>query len=114
MDGTSQKQDQINAAVARIWQQKKSLTLVSIAAVERAAAALLDGSFTPELRAHAAIEAHKLAGSLGTFGFTQGSRLSRSMEEILTRASDLQPQDGQELSELLRQLHIELEPVSGC
>jgi len=113
MNETLANQARVKALVAKIWEQKKHLTLNSVAAIERASSALIACLLTPELRGEAAIEAHKLAGALGTFGFPEGSRLARSMEEILTREADLNRQDGEELAEFLQQLRKVLDSASN-
>ena len=51
--------------------------------LQRAAIALADGSLSPDLRADAHAAAHKLAGSLGTFGFTAVGELAREAEALL-------------------------------
>jgi HPt (histidine-containing phosphotransfer) domain-containing protein len=99
----------IQALVARLWAQKKNVTLSRIAVLEQASSALASGLLPPELRAQAAGEAHKLAGSLGTFGFPEGSRLARAMEELLIANTNLNCDDGVRLSQLLLQLCSELE-----
>jgi HPt (histidine-containing phosphotransfer) domain-containing protein len=109
MDEKISNPGKIRALVARVWQQKKDLTLVSIGVVEEASSALLSGVLTPELRERAAMEAHKLAGSLGTFGFPEGSHLSRAIEEILTGRTELERVDAEHLAVLLQQLRRILE-----
>jgi HPt (histidine-containing phosphotransfer) domain-containing protein len=103
----------IKALLARLWEQKKDVTLSRIAVVEQASSALASGLLTPELRAHAAGEAHKLAGSLGTFGFPEGSRLARAVEALLTADADLDRDDGARLAQLLLQLRTELQPATN-
>ena len=99
----------INALVTRIWLQKKDVTLSRVATIEQACAALSSAALAPELRGEAAIESHKLAGSLGTFGFPEGSRLACRMQEILTSETALNRDDAEELTRLLRELRRELE-----
>lgn len=107
-----QDRQTLNALVARLWAQKKDLTLGRIAVVEQASCALASGSLTKELRGHAAGEAHKLAGSLGTFGFAEGSRLARAMEVMLTAEAELNRDDGERLAQLLSQLRSELQAAA--
>jgi HPt (histidine-containing phosphotransfer) domain-containing protein len=107
-----QDRQTLNALVARLWAQKKDLTLGRIAIVEQASSAVASGSLTKELRGHAAGEAHKLAGSLGTFGFSEGSRLSRAMEVILASEAELNRDDGERLAQLLSQLRSELQAAA--
>ncbi|MCL1473549.1 response regulator [Argonema antarcticum] len=73
----------IQSAVAGIWEKFKDKIINRFAAIERANTALLAGTFNDELRQKAVSEAHKLAGSLGTFGFAEGSSLARKIEELL-------------------------------
>jgi chemotaxis protein histidine kinase CheA len=51
--------------------------------------ALLEGTLTEELRHQAIVEAHTLVGSLGSFGFTEASRLSRELEHIFKAEESL-------------------------
>jgi HPt (histidine-containing phosphotransfer) domain-containing protein len=104
------RQQKIKALLAQLWLEKKDVTLGRIAVVEVASSALVSGFLAPELRTQALVEAHKLAGSLGTFGFQEGSRLSRTMEETLQEKRVLDISDGKRLVQLLHQLRCEL----GC
>ena len=74
-------QDQVLALVAQIWEQSKDKIVARIGTLEQATTALLDGRLETDLRREAEREAHKLAGSLTTFGFPEGSRLARDMEQ---------------------------------
>ncbi|MEL6262320.1 MAG: response regulator [Cyanobacteria bacterium J06626_6] len=51
-----------------------------IAVLEKGAAALADGTIQPELYRNSRISAHKLAGSLGSYGFLEGSQIARKVE----------------------------------
>lgn len=105
-------QEKIKGLLARLWLEKREVTLGRIAVVEAASSALATGFLPPELRARASGEAHKLAGSLGTFGFPEGSRLSRTMEETLKEERILDGSDGERLAQLLAQLRCELDGAS--
>ena len=107
-----QDRQTLNALVARLWAQKKHLTLSRIAVLEQASSALAAGSLTRELCGRAGGEAHKLAGSLGTFGFAEGSRLARAMEVMLTSDAELNRDDGERLAQLLSQLRSELQAAA--
>ncbi len=50
------------------------------------AAASLRESPAPEVTARAKDEAHRLAGSLGCFGFDEGSGIAADIEELLSQA----------------------------
>jgi HPt (histidine-containing phosphotransfer) domain-containing protein len=51
-----------------------------ISTLEQAVAAIRDGTLDERLRAGAERDAHKLVGSLGTFGMPRGSQLARMLE----------------------------------
>jgi len=100
---------EFKALLARLWEETKEVTLGRITVIEDASTALVRGSLTPDLRVRAASEAHKLAGSLGTFGFSEGFQLSRTIEQMLKAEADLDRDRGSQLAQLLRQLRCELE-----
>lgn len=54
-----------------------------LAVLKQAVAALGRGTLSDELQQQAGREAHKLAGSLGSFGFTQASQLAQEIETLL-------------------------------
>lgn len=53
-------------------------------------------------------EAHRLAGSLGTYGYIKGSELSRAIEQLLSQNAQLKPPHTAQLAELLTQLKQEI------
>ena len=65
--------------IAALWHRNQPQVLERLALLDQAATALL----TPELRQQAHATAHKLAGSLGMFGFHEGTRLAREIEQHL-------------------------------
>ncbi len=66
--------------LAQIWQRNQLQVLDRIIVLERAAQAAEGNVLQPSLRADAISIAHKLAGSLGMFGFKEGTRLAREIE----------------------------------
>ena len=70
----------IAGALARIWEERRASFAQRTEAIDAAIGALASGALTDELRAAATREAHKLAGSLGTFGLPRGSELARGLE----------------------------------
>ena len=58
------------------------MTLGRITVIEEASSALLCGLLDPELRARAAGEAHRLSGSLGALGFSEGFGLAHTIKQI--------------------------------
>ena len=71
-------------AVAGVWEKYKGRVSEQVNVLFKAAQVLHnDESLTNELHSQAAAEAHTLAGSLGTFGFPNGSKLAREIEHLL-------------------------------
>ncbi|CAA9471740.1 MAG: Circadian input kinase A [uncultured Solirubrobacteraceae bacterium] len=100
--------DGTQAALATLWKQHEQAILDRVGVLERAVAALVRGVLDEGLRAEAEREAHKLAGTLGTFGFTKGSQCAHEVELILEIPATLGPARVPLLSELLVQLRSEL------
>lgn len=71
------------AAVTAVWLKYRDQVLARVDVLEAAALRLLEGRLDREERRAAEREAHKLAGSVGTFGFAEGSRLAREAETLL-------------------------------
>lgn len=67
-------------ALARLWERFREAFEDQLAVLEQAAVAVLSNDLTPELAARATGEAHKLAGSLGTYGMPQGTEIARDIE----------------------------------
>jgi diguanylate cyclase (GGDEF)-like protein len=77
--------------------------------LEQAAQALSAGTLDDALRQRAEREAHKLTGSLGTFGFARGSQLAWELEQALRTGVPLEQTEASRLSELVGTLRRELE-----
>jgi HPt (histidine-containing phosphotransfer) domain-containing protein len=75
---------QIAEAMNRLWAQFLPQIEERVATLEAAASAVSQGALTPALREQAAAAAHKLAGTLGTFGLSQGTELAREAEQFYT------------------------------
>ncbi len=76
--------------------------------IERAVVAGIERRLDPERQRDAGREAHKLAGSLGTFGFDDASRLARALELALSATELLEPVPALDLSRLVVDLQAEL------
>jgi PAS domain S-box-containing protein len=97
------------AAIAGVWQRYKGRVAEQINVLERAAEALSLNTLSEELQDAARKEAHTLAGSLGTFGFPQGSQLAREIENLLKADRPLEPTAAIALRDLVRSLRQETE-----
>ena len=71
------------AMVAAIWQRNQPQVLERLALLDEAAKALTDGALTASLRESAIATAHKLAGTLGMFGYPEGTHVARALEQQL-------------------------------
>ncbi len=100
--------DATQAALATLWAQHEKAILERVGVLERAVAALARGVLDEGLRAEAEREAHKLAGTLGTFGFAKGSQCAHEVEMIFEGPAALGPARVPALSELMVELRSEL------
>ncbi|MEM8613635.1 MAG: response regulator [Cyanobacteria bacterium P01_H01_bin.105] len=76
-------QADMEAAIAKAWEMHQDTMQERLTVLEAAVAALNGGQLSPELQHAGRSQAHKLAGSLGCFGFAEGSRLARQLEQLL-------------------------------
>ncbi len=82
-DATSNLEQQtadLKLSMMTIWQRTKSLHLERVTLLEQAIELLKTAKLTPALRQTAVQTAHKLVGSLGTFGFESGSKTAQQLE----------------------------------
>ncbi|MDF0556261.1 response regulator [Kamptonema sp. UHCC 0994] len=107
----SNKESSLSDAIAKVCERFKSSISDRIAIFDQTHVALSLGQLSDELRQQASQEAHKLIGSLGTFGLAEGSRLAREIENLLQ--SNLKQDQAPQLSELVATLRRELEQESG-
>ena len=88
-------------ALAQIWERHHAAVLAQVGAIEAAVVALTRGELDEARRERATREAHKLAGSLGTFGLARASERSRELELLLGAPETLGPASVPRLSELV-------------
>lgn len=89
--------------MARLWIKFLPEIERRVASLETAVQALSERSLTAELQATAHADAHKLAGSLGTFGMHRGTELARTVELMLAGA--VSTADLASLDPIVRELH---------
>ncbi|MEC4985980.1 MAG: response regulator [Oscillatoria sp. PMC 1068.18] len=113
------KQEQTLIAVAEAWTKFKQPTLIRVETIEKAIAKLASGSFSEQMRQKAEQEAHKLAGSLGMFGLSEGSHLAREIENWLiklgaTTANNLDRSEIHQNTQIaLTQTNLQLEDLQA-
>lgn len=99
---------QTQAAIAELWESFKGPILERLTLLEDAIAALEQGRLSEDIRSEGQRAAHKLVGSLGMFGYPQGSEIARLME-ILFQSEGCRDKGG-ELRSHLKQLQALLIP----
>lgn len=97
------------AAIAQLWVRFRPQALERVAILEEALAALNQGSLDAALCQAAEKNAHKLAGSVGTFGFASASVIARKIEHIFQDGLAAAAQNHATLRELIPALRPLLE-----
>lgn len=97
-------QSEITAAVVKTWQAHQGTMQERLRVLEAAAAAMGTGQLSEELQHAGQSQAHKLAGSLGCFGFSEGSRIARELEHLLQLEVPQRPEHAPRVSELVQSL----------
>ncbi len=72
--------------IAGIWRRNRTQVLARLELLECTATAVAAESLTLPLLEEALSTSHKLAGSLGMFGFGEGTQLARVLEQQLESA----------------------------
>lgn len=101
----------VNAAIGALWERFKGVAFDRLETLEAVVVAQLEGRLDPAQKRRAEREAHKLAGSVGTFGFAEGSRIAREIEVLLQ--GPLGEAETLRLSDLSVALRGVLERASG-
>jgi Hpt domain len=79
--------DKTDALLAKLWVSVRPLVEERLVTLDHAAAAASAGTLAEDLRKEAASGAHKLAGSLGMYGYDEGTRVAREIEVLLGGAA---------------------------
>ena len=95
----------LGSALAMLWQRHRQTNLDRISLLELTTADVLRSKADDKAVAEAGSAAHKLAGSLGTFGFDAGSRAALDAEHLL-REPEI---DGRLLSEAVMALRASVQ-----
>jgi diguanylate cyclase (GGDEF)-like protein len=110
MTTTSQEDAALAAALAMLWQRHRQANLDLITLIETTTADVLRSEAGHLAVAEAAGAAHKLAGSLGTFGLESGSRAALEAELLLREPTI----DGQRLAEAVTALRASVDEVGDA
>jgi len=79
--------DKTELLLAALWVKVRPLVEERLTTLDQAAAAASAGTLGDDLRKEAAGSAHKLAGSLGMYGYDEGTRIARELEVLLGGAA---------------------------
>jgi HPt (histidine-containing phosphotransfer) domain-containing protein len=101
-------EDKTAALLATLWVKIRPLVEGRLATLDKAAAAASAGTPAEDLRKEAASSAHKLAGSLGMYGYDEGTRVARELEVLLGGAKP----DAARLSALIAELRAAVFPAA--
>ena len=104
----SEAADKTAALLAKLWVKIQPIVEERMVVLDRASQAAAQGSLSEELRLEARSSAHKLAGSLGMYGFDEGTRVARELELLLGSAAP----DPARLSPLVLELRTSVVPKS--
>lgn len=92
----------LQARLAETWLRFQDVIDQRVATIEAGVVAAAAGDLTEEMSESVAGEAHKLVGSLGTFGMRSGSDIARRIEDIF--AGDVSVTAANEAGRLTEQL----------
>lgn len=93
-------EDKTAALLAVLWVKVRPLVEERLAVLDKAAVAASAGTLADDLRKEAMSNAHKLAGSLGMYGYDEGTRVARELEVLLGGAKP----DAARLAKLIAEL----------
>lgn len=96
--------------ITQSWSKFKDLAWQRLADLEHLAMALVEEQIplTPEIHTQARDSVHKLAGSLGCFGFSEGSKIAKQLEQLI-RSNSISQADIKQITKLIAALHTELQ-----
>ncbi|GAB1544672.1 response regulator [Scytonema sp. NUACC21] len=95
---------QARASVNKVIERYQDTFAQRLTILEQVEQTLAKGKLQPELQYRGSNEAHKLAGTLGSFGYETGSKLAQAIEHLLMKSKPLAPQEASRFSKLLSEL----------
>ena len=81
----SDAEDKTTALLAALWRKNRPVVEERLATLDGAAATR--GGLSEDRRKEAQSTAHKLAGALGMYGYDEGTRIARLLEQLLESAT---------------------------
>jgi HPt (histidine-containing phosphotransfer) domain-containing protein len=104
----SEAEDKTASLLAALWLRVRPIVEERLVMLDGAATAAAQGLLTELQRRDAQGSAHKLAGSLGMYGYDEGTRIARQLEILL---EDSAPEAGR-LNGLIVELRAAIFPAS--
>ena len=98
----------MKATVAKAWETHQATMQERLRILETTATAANGGQLTHDLQQRGRSQAHKLAGSLGCYGFAEGSRLAQKLERLLELAAPLDDHQTSQVAQLVQSLRQSL------
>lgn len=108
LSASSGTPQQTLASLTQVWNRFRGKVEEQMALLDRATKAIANQSLDETLQQQAVREAHTLFGSLGTFGFSEGSRLAQQIEQMLQVGASLQQNEIACLCQLVAALRQEI------
>jgi DNA-binding response OmpR family regulator len=104
-----EKKQQTKNALTDVWEKLKYQSQERLQILQEATCVMMEyGMLNAEQKKAARRAAHKLAGSLGIFGFDEGSRLACSLEQLLQPEANLNESLINNFCDLVTRLSLEL------
>ena len=94
----------ISAALERLWVRFLPEIRARVEILEATAVALASGTLSAAQRESATSTAHKLAGSLGTFGLAHGTVVARELEQLYAGGDGPRPEVAAQMARELREM----------
>ena len=104
----NQAQQKTADLLTALWVRNRPLIEERLATLDQAASLAAAGTLVEDFREQAADTAHKLAGSLGMYGYDDGTRIARQLELLLDYATP----DPVQIHNLTRELRQSLFPTA--
>lgn len=103
----------MTGGLAGVWVRFRGMMFGRLEALEAVVALLGAGTLPEAERRRGEHEAHKLAGSLGTFGLPEGSRAAREIERLLEGSRPLAAEEAGRVERLTAELRRLMEAFGG-
>jgi HPt (histidine-containing phosphotransfer) domain-containing protein len=103
MDPKLTPEESAKNMLAALWDRNLPVLRDRLAQLDAVSEAAATDKLTPEMREDAASTAHKLAGSLGMFGYPRGTEFARKIEVLLNESGTADALSLRELTCSLRE-----------